>query len=864
MKLLTAVSVLALSAGACFAQVLPAHPGPTNNGLTSGTPAMFLDLEAIASPLVVTHLKTSSNAAAGATFPIEVLTRTGTALGGPVGSGPGSSMTGWTSLGTVIATQGAVASGVSLDIDIPDIVIGPGQVIGVALRYTTGAGGAGPRYFGTTTVPPTLYQDANLKLTTGDVRSAPFTTTGSYFQSRQLVGDVTYSLGGSVGACCLTSGANNCTTTTPTGCTNLGGTYQGDGSVCATANCPPLPTGACCAEDGTCTVVSQFACAGSGGVYQGNNSACTGQCVATAYLEASGPEAGETLANAALTLGNSANPLTKIRGSFLASDMDMYAINICNEAAFSASTVGGTTADTQMFLFDASGRGLVMGDDDVAPLPASSQTTLSSQFVTANGLHFLAVGVYNRDPADGTSSTTQLIWNNTNPGAAFGPEWAPNGPGAANPVANWTGTIATTGNYAITLNGTCFLSATMGACCLGAPGYSCIFTTQAGCTGAGGTYAGDNITCAAANCPPAPTGACCKADGTCETLTSFACLNIANATYAGNGVDCVAANCPQPGACCLPNFVCTVMQQSACTTAGGTFQGPSSACGSCPTPPVGSVAIYAADSAAAINDAQAKLVATGLFPAVVARNITSPAATPTLADLQQFKAVLVWSNQSFTSGAALGDVMADYIDAGGGVVNCVFSISTTTANRFLAGRWDSTYQILVQGGGNTSAGGERSIGTVHVPGHPILLGVNTFSGGTSSFRPTGTTLTGHGQLIAQWSDTVPANGKMLISTSSTRARRVDLGMVPYSTTAVTTGWNATTDGGRLMANALLYAGRNLCYADCDGAGGLTANDFQCFLDAAAAGSPYANCDGTGGITANDFQCFLNAFAAGCP
>ncbi len=61
-----------------------------------------------------------------------------------------------------------------------------------------------------------------------------------------------------------------------------------------------------------------------------------------------------------------------------------------------------------------------------------------------------------------------------------------------------------------------------------------------------------------------------------------------------------------------------------------------------------------------------------------------------------------------------------------------------------------------------------------------------------------------------------------------------------------------------------------CYANCDGSTGaplLTANDFQCFLDAFAGGDEhYANCDastGTPALTANDFQCFINRFAAGC-
>ena len=60
-----------------------------------------------------------------------------------------------------------------------------------------------------------------------------------------------------------------------------------------------------------------------------------------------------------------------------------------------------------------------------------------------------------------------------------------------------------------------------------------------------------------------------------------------------------------------------------------------------------------------------------------------------------------------------------------------------------------------------------------------------------------------------------------------------------------------------------------CYANCDGSTGapaLTANDFQCFINAFAAQAPYANCDRSSAVpmlTANDFQCFFDAYAAGC-
>jgi hypothetical protein len=60
-----------------------------------------------------------------------------------------------------------------------------------------------------------------------------------------------------------------------------------------------------------------------------------------------------------------------------------------------------------------------------------------------------------------------------------------------------------------------------------------------------------------------------------------------------------------------------------------------------------------------------------------------------------------------------------------------------------------------------------------------------------------------------------------------------------------------------------------CYANCDGSTitpRLSANDFQCFLNAFAAGQSYANCDGSSvspTLTANDFQCFLDRYAIGC-
>jgi hypothetical protein len=167
--------------------VLPANPGPTNNSGAANW-AMFFNLIAGPQPVTITGMTTASAALANATYSVVVFKRSGNALGGPVGSGPGSSTVGWDSLGTVPVTQGPIDAGVSLPFDVPQIHINAGDTAGVAIRFLT----VGPRYFGTGTPPYETYSDANLTLITGDSRSVPFNPTGSFFSSRALVGEIQY------------------------------------------------------------------------------------------------------------------------------------------------------------------------------------------------------------------------------------------------------------------------------------------------------------------------------------------------------------------------------------------------------------------------------------------------------------------------------------------------------------------------------------------------------------------------------------------------------------------------------------------------------------------------------------------------
>jgi hypothetical protein len=202
--------------------------------------------------------------------------------------------------------------------------------------------------------------------------------------------------------------------------------------------------------------------------------------------------------------------------------------------------------------------------------------------------------------------------------------------------------------------------------------------------------------------------------------------------------------------------------------------------------------LLVADSAAASGPVRDSLLATGLVTSVDIYPFSTSLPTPTLAELMMYDAVITWTNQSYADGAALGDVLADYVDAGRGVVCAVYCVSTTTANRSLTGRWQTGgYDIIPQRSGNLTS--TTALGTVHLPGHALWNGLTGFTGSTNYTRSTTTGITAHGVRVADW-----GTGQVLAATSSVWPNRVDLGIYPIA-------WHSTPDGARLLANALIVA-----------------------------------------------------------
>jgi hypothetical protein len=138
-------------------------------------------------------------------------------------------------------------------------------------------------------------------------------------------------------------------------------------------------------------------------------------------------------------------PVESIAGTLVeGTDIDMYRLCLDGGGSFSASAVGGTAVDTQLFLFDASGRGVYANDDQQegvviqSLLPAGHPLTPSAQ-----GEYLLAVGAYNIDPQSAGGAIFPALADVT----------GPTGPGGGEPLIGWGGRHEVPGAYTLTITG---------------------------------------------------------------------------------------------------------------------------------------------------------------------------------------------------------------------------------------------------------------------------------------------------------------------------------------------------------------------------------------------------------------------------
>jgi hypothetical protein len=227
------------------------------------------------------------------------------------------------------------------------------------------------------------------------------------------------------------------------------------------------------------------------------------------------------------------------------------------------------------------------------------------------------------------------------------------------------------------------------------------------------------------------------------------------------------------------------------------------------TPP--KILLVAADDQTWVADVQSKLIATGAFNSVDLFDATS--GTPSTALLANYKAVLVWTDENANNPTLLGDNLVSYIDNGGGVVSMVFDIASVP----ISGAFNTdAYRCLVPD--SQTQGSTESLGTIYDAAHPIMSGVVSFNGGTSSYRSDSNTLATGAIKVADWTDGLPLV-VVKENVGLSNVRRADLNFFPPSTNSRGDFWDAATDGDLLMKNALLWVAGST-----SSAGGAVASD----------------------------------------
>lgn len=121
-------------------------------------------------------------------------------------------------------------------------------------------------------------------------------------------------------------------------------------------------------------------------------------------------------------------------------------------------------------------------------------------------------------------------------------------------------------------------------------------------------------------------------------------------------------------------------------------------------------------------------------------------ATPTLGQLQAYDVVLTWSNYLYFDPVSLGNILADYIDSGGKVINLVFSVSIgsdhSIQGRFFNENYMAINTTLNSWGINSCLGSYSS-------GHPIMAGISNVC---DDYRTSNTFLTPGSSEVASWAD----------------------------------------------------------------------------------------------------------------
>ena len=191
------------------------------------------------------------------------------------------------------------------------------------------------------------------------------------------------------------------------------------------------------------------------------------------------------------------------------------------------------------------------------------------------------------------------------------------------------------------------------------------------------------------------------------------------------------------------------------------------------------------------------LLKTGRFKSIDIFN--TGGMTPTLAQLQEYDAVLVYSLNSHNDPATLGNNLAAYVDGGGGVVTAMYS---NDSNRGISGAFNFTFlggidfknYWAIKPSDGSESDAARSLNAIILT-HPILEDITALD---ATMAAPINNLHTEAIRVANWSDGTP----LIVTRDIEGVRRVDIGFTPTNTTLTSASGGLTKDGDLVIANAL--------------------------------------------------------------
>ncbi len=200
------------------------------------------------------------------------------------------------------------------------------------------------------------------------------------------------------------------------------------------------------------------------------------------------------------------------------------------------------------------------------------------------------------------------------------------------------------------------------------------------------------------------------------------------------------------------------------------------------------------------SDVTNKIAGVGSLPKVDFIPVTPSDPVPTLAQLRAYQSVLVYSDSGFNNNTNMGNVLADYADQGGGVALATF-VFWNSGGLSIQGRLVTGGYLPFTTGGQATAANLTLL--KDLPLHPLLDGVNSLNGGSSSYHNNPIAAAAGATLVAHWSNAQPLVGAKDLASGHSAG----LNFFPPSSDATGFGWMSGTDGAKLMANALLWSGK---------------------------------------------------------